>query len=178
MGGPTQSVLVVGVAVLGFLVGFATKPPPEVFYETVEVPVQVIVEREPDTVRTFVDRVVTVQSEPVQVAIAPAAVVDRVHSFCAPVVAEITRDTVYVPETELLLRSVSHRPGWFWAKDQLLLTGLTNLGDLEARDYQVRPGFTARAYGSDVLVQYPRMSLWRDVAEWAVVAGITYALVR
>ena len=173
-----QGVASFGLAVIGFLVGFVTKPPTPVIYETVEVPVERIIEREPDTVRTFVDRIVTVQAEPLQVAIAPGAVVDRVHSFCAPVVAEIKRDTVFVVEPQFLLRSVTHRPGWFWATDDLLLTGLTSLGDFEARDYKVRPGFTARTVGSDVLIQYPRSSLAHDFAEWAIVAGLTYLVIR
>jgi len=174
-----EIISIFAAALLAFAVGLRARPPAEVVYERVEVPVEVIVEREPDTVRTFVDRVKTVEVQPIQVAISPAAIVSEVASFCEPLVPVISIDTIYVmPDTQLLLRSVSHEPGWFIAKDQILLTGVTNYGDLIAMDYAVRDGFTARATGNDVLVQYPRTSLLREVAEILAVAGVTFVVTR
>jgi hypothetical protein len=171
--------MVVSVALLAFAVGIRARPPAEVVYERVEVPVEVIIEREPDTIRTFVDRIRTVEVQPIQVAISPAAVVREVAAFCAPTVPLFHTDTVYVlPDTQLLLRSVTHKAGWFISKDQILLTGMTNYGDLVAMDYAVRDGFTARATGNDVLVQHPRMGLLRDITEIVIIAGITFVITR
>ncbi len=150
-------------AAIAVVVTWFLKPTPAPIYERVEVPVEVIVEREPDTVRTFVDRVRTVQAPPEIIAISPSGGVREVQAFCKPVTLH-TVDTVEIAP-RLLLRSISHDPGWFWQRDQLTLTGPINTGDLAAFDFPVRAGFTARTIGDSVLVQYPRTSLLRDIFE-------------
>lgn len=175
-----RDIVVVGLAAsLAFFLGVRSGPDTEVVYERVEVPVEVILEREPDTIRTFIDRVRTVEVEPIQVAISPAAVVREVTAFCKPLVPIIKTDTVYVlPDTQMLLRSVTHDPGWFISKDHILLTGVTNYGDLVAMDYAVRDGFTARTVGNELLVQQPRLGLLRDITEIAIIAGLTFVITR
>ena len=160
----------------GLVLAWVFKPEPVPVYRDVIVSDTVILEREPDTVRTFVDRIVTVHAEPLQVATAPSVLVNEVARFCAPVTALIT-DTVIV-EKQVLLRSLSHSPGWFLQPDKLLLTGVTNYGDLKAFDYSVRPGFTARTVGEDVLVQYPRTAWLRQTLEILAPAGLVYLFMR
>ena len=157
--------------------GFSARRPPPPVYRTVEVPVERIIEREPDTIIRWRDRIVTVAAEPEIVATAKGGGEAEVEAFCEPVrVVDTVRvvgiDTVRVvdtiPDPRLLLRSVSHSPGWWWAKDELLLTGPTSAGDLMAFDYQVRPGFTVRTSGDSLLVRYPRTSVLREVVEFGV----------
>lgn len=150
-----------GVAVLLF-----ARPDPEVIYDLVEVPVERIVEREPDTVVRFVDRIRYVTPDPVQIAVAPLGAATQVASFCAPSVLTAAADTVTDrPPEQLLLRSVVHDPGWWFSKDRLTLTGPTSYGDLQAIDVDVRPGFTVRTVGDSVLVRYPRTGFAREAVE-------------
>lgn len=58
-----------------------------------------------------------------------------------------------------------HQPGWFFQRDQLLLTGPTSYGDLVPQDFLVRPGFSARIVGDSVIVRHPRAALLREAAE-------------
>ena len=162
-----------GGALLGF--GLRRIPPP--VYQRVEVPVERIIEREPDTIVRWRDRIVTVAAAPDLVATAEKGGEAEVEAFCEPVrLVDTLRivgvDTVHVvdtvPDPRLLLRSVSHDPGWWWGRDQLLLTGPTSAGDLMAFDYQVRPGFTVRTSGDSLLVRYPRTSVLREVVEFGV----------
>lgn len=157
-------------AIAGAVALWAVAWPEEVVrYERVEVPVERIVEREPDTVVRWRDRIVHVTPDPVQIAVAPGGAAPDVTRFCAPSVLEATTDTVTpAPDPQLLLRSVVHRPGWFFQRDQLLLTGPTSYGDLVAQDFLVRPGFSARAVGDSVIVRYPRTGLAREALELGV----------
>ena len=157
--------------------GFSARRVPPPVYQRVEVPVERIIEREPDTIIRWRDRIVTVAAEPEIVATAEGGAEAEVEAFCEPVrVVDTVRvvgvDTVRVvdtiPDPRLLLRSVSHSPGWWWAKDELLLTGPTSSGDLLAFDYRVRPGFTVRTSGDSLLVRYPRTSVLREVVEFGV----------
>ncbi len=157
-------------AVVGCLVMFSVAwPETYVGYPEVIVPARVIIEREPDTVRTFVDRILFVRAAPVQVAIAPAGALDEVAAFCRPTVLAVT-DTVEVeiPAARVLLRSVTHKPGWWFQRDGLLLTGPTSVGALKAFDFRVRPGFSARTSGDTVIVRYPRSGIVRELVEFGV----------
>ena len=166
-------------AVVGCLVLFSTAwPESHVPYPEVIVPAARIIEREPDTVRTFVDRIRFVRAAPVVVAIAPAGAMSEVAAFCRPSILAVT-DTVEVEvPARVLLRSVTHRPGWWFQADRLELTGPTSLGDLKAFDYRVRPGFTARTSGDSVLVRYPRTGLFREVVEVAVPLLLGWTVAR
>lgn len=138
-------------------------------YERVEVPVERIIEREPDTVIRWVERIRVVTPDPVQIAVAPLGAGPQVASFCMPSVRAATGDTATAaPDPQLLLRSVVHDPGWWWQRDRLTLVGPTSYGDLLAADYAVRPGWSARVSGDSVLVRYPRMGLVRELLEVVV----------
>jgi len=155
-------------------------PSEPVVYPEVIVPTARIIEREPDTIRTFVDRIVTVEVEPTQVAVAPGGATEQVQQFCKPLVVAHT-DTVESGATVdpmLLLRSVSYDRKWAWRKDHLLLTGPTNEGDLRALDFDVRGDFTARTVGENVLVQYPRGSLIYDVWEGGSQVYTAYKIIE
>lgn len=152
--------------------------PPVVFRDVI-VTDTLILEREPDTVRTFVDRLVYRQSQPIQVATAPRAAVQVVNEFCAPVVvADSVRPTA---RPMLALRSGSHRSGSWWnpvARDELTLTGFTNYGDLRQADHAVRSGFEFRAVGDSLLVQYPRVAVIGDVVDLLGRGALVYLGVR
>lgn len=143
-------------------------PDDPIVYSEVVVPARVIIEREPDTVRTFVDRIRTVNVAPTQRARAPEGGMVEVQDFCRPTVLAI-QDTIVevdtVPDPRLLLRSISHSPGWFVQKDNIFISGPTSYGDLVGLDYNVRPGFTVRTVGDSLIVQYPRVALLREGIE-------------
>lgn len=174
----TRTLQLLAAAVAGAAGLWALAWPEEVVrYERVEVPVERIIEREPDTVVRWVERIRVVTPEPVQIAVAVGGGAPEVARFCRPAVLEAVSDTVTpIPERQLLLRSVVHDPGWFFARDQLLLTGPTSHGDLVAADYLVRPGFSARTVGDSVVVRYPRAGLAREVVELGVAALVGYGL--
>jgi hypothetical protein len=155
-------------ALVGAVSVYALTPTQRVVYQDVIVPVERIVEREPDTIRTFVDRIVTVQADPIIIARAPGGAQDQVQSFCEPIVIART-DTIEVGEPlvdpMLLLRSVSYDRRWGPRRDRLFLTGPMNTGDLVGMDYEVRGDWTARTTGPDLLVQYPRTSIIYDYWE-------------
>lgn len=155
--------------VIGWLIFYILRPAPEPIYETVIVPIERIIEREPDTIRTFVDRIVYVQSEPTLVSIAPGGAKEQVQEFCKPVtlVANSSTGQGEPVDPMLLLRSVSYNRRWAWRKDHLLLTGIWNVGDLSAYDYGVRGDWTSTTQGQSgfPLVQYPRTSLLYDIWE-------------
>ncbi len=69
-------------------------------------------------------------------------------AFCRPTLLATTDTVVETPAPRLLLRSGVHQPGWFFQKGRLLLIGPTSLGDLQALDYAVRPGFTSGHRGT------------------------------
>jgi hypothetical protein len=153
---------------MGAVALYALSPSPEPQYHTVIVPVEHIIQREPDTVRTFVDRIRFVSVPPRQVATAPRGSEGQIQEFCKPVIVAATQtdeEPGTLTDPMLLLRSVTFDHRWAWRKDHLLLTGPTNYGDLMAIDYEVRGDWTARTVGDGVLVQYPRTSLLYDVWE-------------
>lgn len=164
-----------GPFLAGALVAYILLPNDPVTYTDVVVPAARIIEREmPDRPPTIIERVRFITVEPRQVATAPGGGVDDVTRFCRPTVISQT-DTVEVPVADpmLLFRSVSldERPIYNpFARDELLVTGPTSLGDLRALDYQVRGSFDVRASGDSALVRYPRGALIRDVVEVGAVA--------
>jgi hypothetical protein len=162
-----ELVWLVIAALIGAAAVYAFVPNNPVTYREVIVPARVIIEREPDTVRTFIDRVRFVNVEPRQIAVAPGGAGEQVQEFCKPTIIAQT-DTVEIGvavDPMLLLRSVSYDRRWAWKKDRLFLAGPVNTGDLKALDYEVRGDWTARTVGDNVLVQYPRTSLVVDAWE-------------
>lgn len=159
-------------ALMGALLLFQTAwPDTYVPYPEVIVPARRIIEREPDTVRTFVDRIRYVTVEPTVVARAPDGARDEVESFCQPtVVAALPplETPAPIPAPRLLVRSGSFDPGWWFQRDALRLTGPTSHGDLKAFDFSVRRGFSFRASGDTLIVRHPRAALFREAAELSV----------
>jgi hypothetical protein len=155
--------------IVAFLVGsvaaWLIKPDPEPTYSTVVVTDTLILEREPDTIRTFIDRIRTVESQPVQVAIAPGGAQDHVSAFCRPTTVFST-DTIEAPaDTVFLLRSVRYDRKWAWKKDKLFIAGPLSTGDLLSQDHDVRGDYSVRTVVGGTLVQYPRTSLLYDIWE-------------
>lgn len=169
-----------GVAVLlGAAIAYQLIPEPAPVYRTVFVEDTVIIEREPDTVRTFVDRVVTKVVTPATVAVAETGGLDHALEFCKPITVmqqDTVTDTVYTPM--LLLRSVRFDQGWFTKPDKVFMSGITNTGELRAYDYRTKGSWTARAFGDSLLVQTDRFATYKKLAEYLVVGGIAYGLGR
>jgi hypothetical protein len=170
---------VVGLAVGTLLmIIFRSAPDPVTYTEVI---VREVV-GEPDTVRTFVDRIVYRERPPTQVATQPAGATDVVDDFCKPdtviVIDTITGDTVWVAaDTVFLLRSVSHTPGWFFARDGIDLYGPTSVGDLRHVNLRAHPGWSVRTH-PELLIREPRMGWWREAVEAGVYLGTGYLLGR
>lgn len=137
-----------------------------------------IVELEPDTVRTFIDRIRFIAPRPVRHQIAVGGGELELASFCRPSGLE---EGAPLPPEELLLRSVTFRRNALWRPfdaDRLLVTGLTSYGNLKARDYRTRGSFSVAAGpGADVSVRYGRFSMLRDAYEGASQLWTLYSLV-
>jgi len=163
-----RDTLVLAVVVAAFLWGRSGRAAPEVRYERVEVPVEVILEREPDTVVTFVDRIKYVNVPPVQIAVAPQGAQSEVQEFCRPItLSQTVTDTVYVEPT-LLLRSVSVDQAMWTGRNQVFLTGLLSDGGLMAADYELRGSWLARVNADSVIVLQSRASWFKGVLEFAI----------
>lgn len=161
----------------GALALYALSPDRTITYTDVIVPAARIIEREPPIEVRFRDRIVYRYVEYEQRAVAPGGALEQAQAFCRPQVLMHTQtDTVFQVDTLVLMRSAVHRPGWFISKDDLLVTTVSSVGDLEARDYRVRPGFSAVAAGNDVLVRYPRMALPRELVEILAVLGVGFGI--
>ena len=172
--------IVIGVS---FVIGVGTRwivpPDPEVIYDRVEVPVEKIIEREPEVEVRFIERIRVITPDPVQIAVSTGGATADVARFCAPSTLAAVSDTLADrPPPQLLLRSISHYPGWFFQKDKVLFTGPTSYGDLIAADYAVRPGFSARTSGDSLIVRYPRFGIVREVAEPLVFVAIGIGLAK
>lgn len=160
---------VVAVALIGgsFVLGRCGAEQ-EVRYERVEVPVEVLLEREPDTVVSIVERVKYVNVPPVQIAVAPTAAQDAVETFCRPItVSQTVTDTVYVEPT-LLLRSVSVDQAMWTGTNQVFLTGLLSDGGLMGADYKLRGSWSARVNADSIIVLQSRASWFRGALEFAI----------
>jgi len=163
-----RDALTLAIVVAAFLWGRGGRADPEVRYERVEVPVEVLSEREPDTVVTFVDRIKYVNVPPVQIAVAPQGAQSEVQAFCRPItVSQTVTDTVYVEPT-LLLRSVSVDQAMWTGRNEVFLTGLLSNGDLIGTDYSVRGSWSARVNADSVIVLQSRMSWLKGAMEFAI----------
>ena len=153
--------------VIGMVLAYALIPSDPIVYNHVIIPAARIIEREPDTVRTFIDRIRFIEAPARQVAVAPGGAQGQVQAFCQPIIATLS-DTVGIGpivDPMLLLRSVRYERRWSVRKDRLFVAGPTNYGDLVAHDYEVRGDFTLAMVGDRPLVQYPRTSLLYDIWE-------------
>lgn len=163
-----RDALILAIVVAAFLWGRNGRAAPEVRYERVEVPVEVLLEREPDTVVTFVDRIKYVSVPPVQIAVAPRSAQIDAQAFCRPItVSETVTDTVYI-EPKLLLRSVSVDQAMWTGRNQVFLTGLLSNGDLIGTDYSVRGSWSARVNADSVIVLQSRISWLKGAMEFAI----------
>jgi len=135
-------------------------PQEVVRYKEVFVADTVILEREPDTVVTVIERIRTVEVPALQIATATDGAVAEIAAFCLP------PDTVYVERQERsLVRSVVLDPApWYspMAKDKLFISAVTSGGDLTAYDFTVRPGWSMRA-GNGVNVRQDRFAIVGDL---------------
>jgi len=165
-------------AVAGLLVGYVIFGGADfISYPEVIVPARVILDMEPDTVVRFVDRIRYITVEPARIATAPAGALADLNTFCATP----QRQPEPQPEPLALMRSFTLEPGWFTQKDRLTVTTMTNAGDLNATDFNVRSGagLTATVGTAIVpLVQYPRYALFREFAEIGAVFLLTWLVVR
>ena len=160
--------------VAGALLYFIFVPSPEPV-EYTNVIVREI--KEPDTVRTFIDRIVYRDRQPELVATEPGGATDVVEDFCKPdtVVQVIEGDTIYVPaDTVYLLRSVVHYDKfWFWQRDGVGLFGPTSAGDLREMRFESWPGWSVRT-DPELLFREPRFGLLRELSKQvpSILAGI------
>lgn len=164
-------------AALGFLLGVLLVwhlAPREVTvdrYRTVEVPVEVLVQGEPDTVTQWRDRIVTrtVQAE-VQ-ATAPETALPDINAFCGAAGWRAPGDTIHsrgntpAPDPRLLIRSFVYRDG------ELQAWGPRSDGDLWSGTYRVRAPFEATVSGDSLFVQGSRWAGWRTWGERALWIG-------
>lgn len=155
-----------------FVLGRTLRDPPEVRYQRVEVPVEVIIKREPDTIVTFVERIKYVNVPAAQVAVASGGGLGAVAEFCKPVTVT-ARDTVEVQPT-LLLRSVSVDKAWWTGSDKVLFTGLVSNGDMVAADYSVAGDWVARTNADSLMVRRSRVAWLSGAMEFLIplTAGI------
>tara|TARA_R110000787_G_scaffold79469_1_gene173678 strand:- start:6837 stop:7364 length:528 start_codon:yes stop_codon:yes gene_type:complete len=171
-----NALLGIVVAALGFVFGSFTGSPPEVRYQRVEVPVEVIVEREPDTVRTFIDRIRHVTVAPIQVAIAQEGALTLVQEFCKPVTI-VQTDTIEIQPT-LLLRSVSVNPGWWMGRDEILLTGPLSNGSLAAIDYRARGSWSSRVNADSLIFRQSRSGFLHGLLEFALPLAVGFGVAK
>lgn len=176
----TAAAGVLVVVLIAFGLGRCSAPDPEPQYREVQVPVESIREVERvDTVVTWRERIVYRTVEPTIIAVADSGGVPDVATFCAESIERAVREvaTDSGPRTladrppSLLLRSARVSPGWFFAKDELYLTGPRSDGSLWQGTYSVRNGWQAHVRGSDVLVQSPRSAIVRELLEAGVWLG-------
>jgi len=131
---------------------------------------------EPDTVRTFVDRIVYRDREPEVIVEQPGGGEDVVEDFCHPdtVIQVVEGDTIWTPaDTVYLLRSVVDHPGWFLQRDQITVYGPTSVGDLREMRFRSYPGWSLRT-DPEVLFREPRFGLVRQLIEAGIYIGIGY----
>jgi hypothetical protein len=150
-------------------------------FPEVIVPAARIVEREPPPrPPTIIERIVYVAPRPVQVARAPGGASDALSAFCAPVTLVQGPDTVVVVDTVLVLRSGVYSEAWLpGRKDELRLTGFTNVGDLEERTFRTRGSFDfTTAGGSEVIVRYGRLAFVGDLVDAGAYGWSLFSLLR
>ena len=166
---PVILALIIGAGLM-----YTCGPEPEPLKYT-EIRVDTII-GEPDTVRTFVDRIVYREREPEITVVQPGGGNEIVEDFCKPDTVQtiVQGDTIWAPaDTVYLLRSVIHDPGWFLKRDNITLFGPTSVGDLQEMRFRSYPGWTVRT-GNDVLFREPRFGWFRPVVEGITYIGIGY----
>lgn len=163
----TKTILkVLGPAAIGAAIAWGLKGPQEVVrYERVEVPVERIIEQEPDTVIRWRERLVIRTVEPTQIATATGGAMDQVTQFCRPQVLTRTDTVVEQVDPMLLLRSISVNDAWFGGKDRVSVTGPTNYGDLVEIYFHANPGWSARTVADSVLIREDRWYWLQRTAE-------------
>ena len=175
------------VLVLGavFLLGRCSAPDPAPAYPSVRVDtVQIRAVERVDTIVTWRERVVYRTAEPIVVAVADSGGVPDVATFCAASIERAVREAAgesapldrAAPSPSLLLRSARVDAGWFFAADQLVLTGPRSDGSLWQGTYSVRNGWQAHVRGPEVLVQSPRSALARELLEAGAWLAAGYTL--
>ena len=150
---------------IGVGVAWALKPSPEPITYT-NIRVDTII-GEPDTVRTFVDRIVYREREPELTVVQPEGAEDEVSAFCRPdtVMVVTDADTIWIPaDTVYLVRSVVHDPSWFFGKDRITVFGPTSVGDLREMRFTSYPGWSLRTT-PETLFREPRFGLLRQIIE-------------
>ena len=152
-----NALLGIVVAALGFVFGSFTGSPPEVRYQRVEVPVEVIVER-------------------IQVAIAQEGALTLVQEFCKPVTI-VQTDTIEIQPT-LLLRSVSVNPGWWMGRDEILLTGPLSNGSLAAIDYRARGSWSSRVNADSLIFRQSRSGFLHGLLEFALPLAVGFGVAK
>jgi len=136
---------------------------------------------EPDTVRTFVDRIVYRNRAPDLVVTQPGGGEDVVEDFCHPdTVLQVVAgtDTLWLPtDTVLLLRSVDTSEPWFFGRTDITVWGPNSVGDLQELRYRSWPGWSLRTH-PDLLFREPRLGWIKPIIEYGSVAGLVYMLTR
>ena len=155
-------------------------------YPEVIVPARVIIEREPDTIRTFVDRIRYRTVRPFLVGTAVGGASEGVEAFCPPP-APPAEEAIAAPDStaappaappRVLLRSGTFKSGWWLGGDHLLLTGPTSNGDLRSFDFNMRGDFSFRTSADSVIVRYPRTWFVKDVIEFSGPLVLGFAVAK
>jgi len=164
---------VVGMLLLGIL------KPDRVFPDYDRIIVHEI-RGEPDTVRTFVDRIVYRDRKPEVVVTQPGGGEDVVEDFCNPdtvmVVDTLEGDTIWIStDTVYLLRSIVHDPGWFVQRDRITTYGPTSASDLLEMRFTSWPGWSLRTH-PELIFREPRLGWIKPIVEYGSVATLFYFL--
>ena len=158
----------VGAALVGALFFYVIAPDNTITFTEVIVPAARIIELEPPTEVRWRDRIVHHYVAPTEVATAPGGATAELAAFCRPLILSTT-DTVEVEvPSKVLLRSGVTRDGWWTQRSQVDLTGIMNNGDLTRFSFSVRPNWDFRTSGDSVLVRYPRISVFKQIAEFGI----------
>lgn len=173
-----------GLAAIAFSLGRCSKNEAPAYTDVRVDTVQIRAVERVDTIVQWQERIVYRTVQPTVVAVADSGGVPDVLAFCAESVERAARDARAdtdpasgrqpAPPPSLLLRSARVDAGWFFASDELVLTGPRSDGSLWQGTFEVRDGWQAHVRGGEVLVQSPRGGLARELLEAAVWAGAGY----
>ena len=133
---------------------------------------------EPDTVRTFVDRIVFRDRKPDLVVTQPSGGEDVVSDFCHPDTVEVVAgtDTLWLPtDTVFLMRSVDTSEPWFFGRSDVTVWGPNSVGDLQELRYRSWPGWSLRTH-PDLIFREPRLGWIKPIIEYGSVATFFYFL--
>ena len=133
---------------------------------------------EPDTVRTFVDRIVYRDRKPEVVVTQPGGGEDVVQDFCHPDTVEVVvgTDTLWLAsDTVFLMRSVDTSEPWFFGRTDITVWGPNSVGDLQELRFRSWPGWSLRTH-PDLLFREPRLGWIKPIIEYGSVATVFYFL--